>query len=299
MLSPHRTTVTQSRNTARCYSLYAFAAPSCCLTARRHNTTSLQQSRPQLHYNSLVHNFTTTVSSTTSLQQSRPQLHYNSLVHNFTTTVSSTTSLQQSRPQLHYNSLVHNFTTTVSSTTSLQQSRPQLHYNSLVHNFTTTVSSTTSLQQSRPQLHYNSLVHNFTTTVSSTTSLQQSRPQLHYNSLVHNFTTRVSSILHYAEYWPAPALKSFLAFTVFAQTQALAHSCIRFLFFFSFSPFTFSDTSYKTAETVFYPPVFLRITFLCFWCTTSLVSPAASSFLCSPLCSTVVQTLFLVCLILP
>ena len=88
--------------------------------------------------------------------------------------------------------------------------------------------------------------------------LHDATTQIHYNSLVHNFTTTVSSILHYAEHWPAPALKSFLAFTAFAQPQALAHSGIRFLFLFLFS-FYFLRHCLKNSRDGFLPTSF-------YWC---------------------------------
>ena len=93
--------------------------------------------------------------------------------------------------------------------------------------------------------------------------LHDATTQIHYNSLVHNFFTTVSSILHYAEYWPAPALKSFLAFTAFAQPQTLAHSGIRFLFSFSFL-LLLSPSLPKKQSRRFFTHQFLlvRITFL-------------------------------------
>ena len=57
------------------------------------------------------------------------------------------------------------------------------------------------------------------------------------------------------EHWPAPALKSFLAFTAFAQPQALAHSGIRFLFLFLFS-FYFLRHCLKNSRDGFLPTSF-------------------------------------------
>ena len=64
--------------------------------------------------------------------------------------------------------------------------------------------------------------------------LHDATTQIHYNSLVHNFTTTVSSILHYAEHWPAPALKSFLAFTAFCSTPGIGPQWHPLPFSFSF-----------------------------------------------------------------